>query len=36
MNSVILEPPLYLADSHIFNIDFHPFNDIFCCCTISG
>ena len=36
MNCEIMEPPLYLADYHIFNLDFHPYKDIFACCMVNG
>jgi WD repeat-containing protein 55 len=36
MEDVILEPPLYFAEDHIFDISFHPKNDILAASLING
>ena len=36
MDEVLVEPPLYFANDHVFDIDFHPNHDVLACCQISG
>lgn len=36
MDEILIEPPLYFADDHVFDIDFHPNYDALACCQISG
>lgn len=33
---MILEPPLYFANDHIFDLKFHPTSDLIACCLITG
>lgn len=36
MDNVVLEPPLYFANDHIFNINFHPNKDFLTASLITG
>jgi hypothetical protein len=33
---LIIEPPLYFANDHVFDIDFHPQFDLLSCCLVTG
>lgn len=32
----ILEPPLYFAKDHLFDINFHPKEDFLTCAEVTG
>jgi len=32
MDEMLIEPPLYFADDHVFDIEFHPNHDVLACC----
>lgn len=32
----MIEPPLYFAEDHLFDIDFHPFQDVLAAAVITG
>lgn len=36
MEDIILEPPLYFASDHIFDINFHPSKDYLAAALITG
>ena len=36
VENVVLEPPLYFAEDHIFDICFHPKNDLIVASLING
>ena len=33
---IVVEPPLYFAESHIFDLNFHPNKNALSCCLING
>ncbi|CAD8093761.1 unnamed protein product [Paramecium primaurelia] len=33
---IVIEPPLYFAKDHLFDLNFHPFQDVVCCAQVSG
>ena len=36
MDDIVIEPPLYFANDHIFDICFHPNKDILACSLVTG
>jgi len=36
MTEPVMEPPLYFAEDHLFDIDFHPAKDLLACTLING
>ncbi len=32
----MIEPPLFFAEDHVFDIDFHPSYDAMACCLVTG
>jgi hypothetical protein len=35
-DDVVLEPPLYFAEDHIWDITFHPQQEVLACSLING
>lgn len=33
---VVMEPPLYFAEDHVWNVCFHPSADVLACSEITG
>lgn len=33
---IVLEPPLYFAEDHIWDLSFHPNSDVLACSLITG
>ncbi|KAL4510506.1 hypothetical protein ABPG72_004660 [Tetrahymena utriculariae] len=36
MEQYVMEPPLYFAEDHLFDLDFHPNKDLLACTLING
>ena len=36
LEDILVEPPLYFADDHIFDVQFHPHKDLLICTLITG
>jgi hypothetical protein len=35
-NQIVMEPPLYFAEDHVWNVCFHPTADVIACSEITG
>lgn len=35
-DDIVLEPPLYFAEEHIWDISFHPQQEVLACSLING
>lgn len=33
---IVMEPPLYFAEDHVWSLCFHPTNDVLACSEITG